>query len=60
MFKSLLSKIAARLKEPSTHAAITGLAAAAGLTIDAGMVQYGLMALTGLCGILAIALPEGK
>jgi len=60
MIKSLLAKAAARLKEPSTHAAITGLAAAAGLTIDAGMIQYGLMALTGLCGILAIVLPEGK
>ena len=60
MIKTLLAKAAARLKEPSTHAAITALVAAAGLTLDAGLVQNAILALSGVFGLLAIFLPEGK
>ena len=60
MIKSLLAKAAARLKEPSTYAGLTALIAAAGFTIDAGLVQSAVMALSGLCGVLAVLLPEKK
>ena len=60
MIKSLLAKAAARLKEPSTYAAITALVMGAGLKIDAGLVQNIVIALSGLIGIVAFVLPEKK
>jgi hypothetical protein len=60
MIKSLLAKLAARLKEPSTHAGLTALIAATGLTLDAGLVQSAVLALSGIFGVLAVLLPEGK
>jgi hypothetical protein len=60
MIKSLLAKAAARLKEPSTHASIMGFIAIAGLTIDAGLIQSAVLVLSGLFGVIAFVLPEGK
>lgn len=60
MLKTLLAKAAARLKEPSTHAALMGLAGAAGFVVDAGLIQSALIGLSGLFGVLAVVLPEGK
>jgi len=60
MIKSLLAKLAARLKEPSTYAGIATLLAAIGFNIDAALLQNITLGLSGILGAVAFVLPEGK
>jgi len=48
----------ARLKEPSTWAAIFAALAATGLNLDSGLVQNITAAGAGVAGLLAFFLPE--
>lgn len=50
----------ARLKEPSTHASIAGLAMMAGMNIDAGPIHDGLTAAGVLFGIIGAFTSEGS
>lgn len=48
----------ARLREPSTWAAIFAALAALGISLDAGLVQQITAAGAGVSGLLAVFLPE--
>lgn len=48
----------ARLKEPSTWAAIFAALAAVGVNVDSGLVQQITLAGAGVSGLLAFFLPE--
>ena len=49
-----------RLREPSTYAGIAALLGGFGLTLDAGIIQNVALAGTGLAGLAAAFMPEGK
>lgn len=53
-----MKHILARLKEPSSWAAIFAALAAVGLNLDPGLVQNITAAGAGLAGLLAFFLPE--
>ena len=46
----------ARLREPSTHAALAGLYAAAGFGIDAGAVSEILIGLAAVLGVVGVGM----
>lgn len=56
--RKLFPVIRDRAKEPSTAAGIAALAALAGVNLDPGILQNASLAVTGIAGLLSIALPE--
>lgn len=52
--------VSGRLAEPSTHAAFSSLLALAGLSLDAGVVHDGLVALSVGFGALGFFVREAK
>ena len=52
--------IAARLKEPSTHAALSSLLAMAGLNLDSGILHEILVALSVAFGAAGFFVKEAK
>lgn len=55
-----MKTLAARLKEPSTWAAIFAALAAVGISIEPGLMQNITAAGAGLSGLLAFFIPEGQ
>ena len=53
-----MNSILARLKEPSTWAALTGMLAAFGIQLDPGLVQNIIGAMSGLAGVAAFFMRE--
>ncbi len=58
--KATVAHFAARFKEPSSWAGLTGLALLLGVHLDPGFAQSLGLAGAGLAGIVAFFLPEGK
>jgi hypothetical protein len=56
----LLAHLAARFKEPSSWAGLTGLAALVGLHLDPGLAQSVVFVGAGVAGIVAFFVPEKK
>ncbi len=53
-----MKTIIARLREPSTHAALATLIAAAGLSIDPGAVSAIMLGVAALLGLVGIGMRE--
>lgn len=60
MIKTILAKIAARLKEPSTFASFATVAAIIGFKLDSALLQDVAIGLGFILSAVAAALPEGK
>lgn len=54
--KSIATTIAARLREPSTHAGLAAVALLCG--VPPGVPETVIQAVTGICAALAVLLPE--
>jgi hypothetical protein len=55
---NILVYLLARLKEPSTYAGVGGLLAAAGIHVNAPILQAAIQALVSIAGLLAMLVPE--
>lgn len=64
MDKNLVTKdiswLGARLREPSTYAGLSAVLAAVGLNLDPGVAHSLAMVGTGIGGLIAFFIPEGK
>lgn len=56
----MLKTIAKRFSEPSSYAGLTAIFVAVGINVDPGIVQSAILVASGLCGLLAVFLPEGS
>jgi hypothetical protein len=56
---NILAYLLARLKEPSTYAGV-GVLAAAGIHVNAPILQAAIQALVSIAGLLAMLIPERK
>lgn len=57
-FRKVIHYLSARFAEPSTHASITALFVAAGVSVDDATVQAVLNTLGLVTGVLGVALSE--
>jgi hypothetical protein len=53
-----ISHLAARFKEPSSWAGLTGIALMLHISVDPGILQSGSLIGAGIAGIVAFFLPE--
>lgn len=58
--KPLIAHLAARLKEPSSWAGLTGLALVVGIHLDPSLAQALAFTGAGVAGVVAFFVPEGK
>lgn len=49
----MLKSIVERFSEPSSYGGLAGLLGMLGVNVPPGALQYGVMALSGLCGLIA-------